>query len=121
VLFVSFVVNLFRFSSLRAKVLSMGGVNSGTPPSREIIETALRAVEDGSMSLRTAAKHYGVDRTTLAKYRDGEFFRRKVRRCPECGNVVTMPCLLCSTDVKVAAMHAAKRRLVKARRKAAPA
>jgi hypothetical protein len=98
----------------------MGGVNSGTPPSREIVETALRAVENG-MSLRAAAKRFGVDRTTLASYRDGALFRRKVRRCPECGCVVEMPCLLCSTDVKVAALRAAKRRRVQARKKNRPA
>jgi hypothetical protein len=95
----------------------MGGANSGTPPSREIIEAALKDVAAGVHSLREAAKRFGVDRTTLAKYRDGEFFRRKVRRCPHCGHVVEMPCLACSTDVLVAAMQAKKRRLVKARRK----
>lgn len=95
----------------------MGGANSGTPPSREIIEAALKDVAAGVLSLRAAAKRYGVDRTTLASYRDGTMFRRKVRRCPECGAVVDMPCLLCSTDVKVAVLRADKRRLVKARRK----
>lgn len=108
--------------TLRAKVLGMGGVNSGTPPSREIVEAALRAVADGTLSLRAAAKRFGVDRTTLASYRDGTFFRRKIRRCGECGHVVEMPCLACSTDVKVAALRLHKRQLAKAaRRKAAPA
>lgn len=95
----------------------MGGVNSGTPPAREIVEAALKAVEHG-LSLRQAAKRFGVCRDTLAHYRDNpHLFRRKVRRCPECGAVVEHPCLRCSIDVKVAVLRRDKARLARARRR----
>lgn len=101
-----------------ARYLSkMGGPGSGTPPAREIVEAALRAVELG-LSLRKAAKRFGVCRDTLAHYRDNpHLFRRKVRRCPDCGNVVLHPCLRCSIDVKVAVLRRDKSRLAKARRR----
>lgn len=68
------------------------------------------------MSLREAARRYGVDRGTLASYRDGQtLFRRLIRRCPDCGAIVRMPCVACSKEVR----KAAKRRLVKARKRAA--
>lgn len=95
----------------------MGGRNSGTPPARELVETALAAVSEGTLSLREAARKFGVDRTTLAKYRDGQFFRRKRRRCPSCGHVVAMPCLACSAAVQTAAARLQKRRLAKAPRR----
>ena len=94
----------------------MGGAASGTPPSREQLENAFALIE-GGLSIRETAKRCNIDRTTISKYLADPMFRRKVRRCGECGAVVDMPCLLCSTDLKVAAMHAAKRRLAKARRK----
>lgn len=94
----------------------MGGERSGTSVSREVTLQALRAVE-GGMSLREAARRYGVDRGTLASYRDGEgLFRRLIRRCPECGAIVRMPCVACSPGLqKVAALR--RQRLVKARTK----
>lgn len=95
----------------------MGGIRSGKPPSRERLEAALKAVENGQ-SLRSAAKQYHIDRTTLALYRDGRMVRRKERRCPDCGGLVMMPCRRCSTEMKVAAMRLKKRRLAAVRRKA---
>jgi transposase-like protein len=95
----------------------MGGERSGTSVSREVTLQALKAVA-GGMSLREAARHYGVDRGTLASYRDGEgLFRRLIRRCPECGSIVRMPCIACSPEVQQVANARRKKRLVKARRK----
>lgn len=88
----------------------MGSATSGTPPAREKVEAALKAVASGQMSLRKAAKHFGVCRDTLAAYRDGAFYRRKVRRCPECGHVVSMPCVACSVEVQRAHRKLEKRR-----------
>jgi ribosomal protein S27AE len=96
----------------------MGNHRSGKPPSREKLEQALAAVADGVMSLRTASKHFDIDRTTLAKYRDGAFIRRRERRCPSCGSIVWMPCLRCSSDVLAAEQAAKKRRLARAQQKA---
>ncbi len=94
----------------------MGGPNSGTPPSREQLEQAF-ALIDGGVSYREAARRSGLDRGTLAKYHENRHYRRKVRRCGECGCVVQMPCLRCSTDLKVAVLRRHKRRLGKAPRR----
>lgn len=91
----------------------MGGRKSGTPPSRELVEQALKSVADGTMSQRAAAKYYGIDRTTLSRYAKHRFFRRKVRRCESCGHVVHMPCVACSHEVQE---QAAKRQALKRRR-----
>ncbi len=95
----------------------MGGRNSGMPPSREKLEFALTLIEQG-VSIREAARRVGICRDTIARYRDGAQFRNKQRRCPECGVVVTMPCLRCSTELRVAEAKRQKRIRSRAKRSA---
>ena len=73
----------------------------------KLVEEVKRLIDDGHLSQRQIAQAVGVSRGTvnaIARGRRGVYGRIEdqvqrptsiVERCPGCGAVVTMPCILC--------------------------